>query len=42
MFGGRTDNAQLPTKLYNHLESKFIEPIFEQHWGSTPVVLYGE
>lgn len=45
-LAGRTDNAQLPPKLLRHLEGKFSGPenevLFEQNFGSTPVVLYGE
>lgn len=46
-FGGRTDNAQIPSHLLNDvLIPKFSgtvnEQIFEQLFGSKHVVLYGE
>ena len=46
MFGGRTDNAQIPTSLLNVLAELFDgtknEQVFEQKFGETPVTLYGE
>lgn len=47
MFGGRTNNAQIPTFLLNDvLYPKFAgtinEQLFEQKFGETPVTLYGE
>lgn len=46
MFGGRTDNAQIPTSLMYALNDKFLgvtnEEMFEQKFGSTPVTFYGE
>lgn len=45
-FGGRTDNASLPAPLVNHLTELFggeaNEQVFEQHFGDTPVTIYGE
>lgn len=45
-FGGRTDNAQIPTTLLYALQDKFMgiknEELFEQKFGATPVTLYGE
>lgn len=45
-FGGRTDNAQIPAKLVDALNDLFggdvNEQVFEQVFGETPVVLYGE
>lgn len=45
-FGGRTDNAQIPPRLLEHLENRFGGPereqLFEQKFGATPAVLYGE
>lgn len=45
-FGGRTDNAQLPPALLDRLNDIFAgetnEVIFEQKFGDTPVMLYGE
>lgn len=41
-FGGRTDNAQIPVKLLDHLLTTFPEELFEQQFGSDHVVLYGE
>jgi hypothetical protein len=46
MFGGRTDNAQIPTSLMYALNDKFLgvtnEEMFEQKFGPTPVTFYGE
>lgn len=46
IFGGRTDNAQMPTPLMYALQNKFSgtvnEQIFEQKFGATPVTFYGE
>ena len=45
-FGGRTDRSQIPTNLLNYLNSVFstneAEQIFEEKFGETPVVLFGE
>lgn len=45
-FAGRTDNAQIPPTLLAHLEATFggedNETLFEQKFGETPAVLYGE
>lgn len=45
-FGGRTDRSQIPTSLLNYLNSVFstneAEQIFEEKFGETPVVLFGE
>ena len=45
-FGGRTDKAQIPAHLVNRLNELFggtnKEEIFEQHFGETPVILFGE
>lgn len=45
-FGGRTDRSQIPTNLLNYLNSAFstneAEQIFEEKFGETPVVLFGE
>ncbi len=45
-FGGRTDKAQIPAHLVNRLNELFggtdKEEIFEQHFGDTPVILFGE
>lgn len=45
-FGGRTDKAQMPAPLVNHLNSVFSTPeaeqIFEEKFGETPVILFGE
>lgn len=45
-FYGRTDNASIPTHLLHRLDELFggeaNEQIFEQHWGNTEVILYGE
>lgn len=46
MFGGRTDNAQLPTDLMYALNDLFLgitnEELFEQKFGASEVTLYGE
>jgi hypothetical protein len=41
-FGGRTDNAQIPAKLVEHLNDTFPEEMFEQAFGDTVLTLYGE
>lgn len=45
-FGGRTDQAQLPSTLVNKLCEIFktdeAEELFEQTFGDTPVTLFGE
>ncbi len=45
-FGGRTDRAQIPVNLLNYLNAVFntseAEQIFEQKFGETPVILFGE
>lgn len=45
-FGGRTENAQIPTPLVNYLNETFggevNEQLFEQKFGETSVTLYGE
>lgn len=41
-FGGRTPNAQIPAKLVTVLNEKFTEEIFEQVFGGTEVLLFGE
>lgn len=41
-FGGRTDNAQMPTKLLDVLTETFTEELLEQVFGPTEVTLYGE
>ena len=45
-FGGRTEKAQIPAKLFTWLYEKFggdeVEQIFEQKFGETEVTLYGE
>lgn len=46
LFGGRTDNAQIPANLYTKLAELFDgtanEQVFEQKFGGDEVVLYGE
>ncbi len=42
MFGGRTDNAQLPTKLLMHLTDTFTKEKLEKCFGDKSVVLFGE
>ncbi|RAN77986.1 hypothetical protein B5P43_18315 [Bacillus sp. SRB_336] len=45
-FGGRTDNASIPAFLVTRLNELFLgtnnEQIFEQVFGETPVVFFGE
>lgn len=45
-FNGRTERAQIPAHLVNYLTSVFktddAEQIFEQKFGETPVILFGE
>ena len=45
-FAGRTDKAQIPQKLLEKLNAVFGSPeaeeLFEQKFGETDVVLYGE
>lgn len=41
-FGGRTDNAQMPTALLAHLQDAFPEELFEQVFKDQEVTLYGE
>jgi hypothetical protein len=45
-FGGRTERAQIPAPLVNYLNSVFgtneAEQIFEEKFGETPVLLFGE
>ncbi len=45
-FNGRTERAQIPSHLVNYLTSVFktdeAEQMFEQKFGETPVILFGE
>jgi hypothetical protein len=45
-FGGRTDSAQIPSHLFNRLIELFSgetnEQMFEQKFGETEVILFGE
>jgi len=41
-FGGRTDNAQLPTPLLNHLSTTFTTELMESVFGRATVTLFGE
>ena len=45
-FGGRTENASIPTFLYNRLRDLFgtneAEQLFEQMFGEKEVILFGE
>jgi hypothetical protein len=40
-FGGRTDNAQIPTKLFAYLQDTFTPALFDEA-GLSNVTLYGE
>lgn len=46
IFGGRTDKAQIPADLVTFLNATFntmeAEEIFEEKFGDTPVLLFGE
>jgi hypothetical protein len=45
-FNGRTERAQIPTHLLNYLMATFktneAEQLFEEKFGETPVILFGE
>lgn len=45
-FGGRTDNAQIPSHLVTYLNATFggndAEELFEQKFGESDVILFGE
>jgi len=41
-FGGRTDNAQLPTFLYKKLQDLFVVEKFESEFPEISICLYGE
>lgn len=41
-YGGRSDNAQISTKLIAALDALFHEELFEQKFNDTAVTLYGE
>jgi len=41
-FGGRTDNAQITTFLYDKLQEIFPVEKFERLYPATPMCLYGE
>ena len=45
-FGGRTERAQIPAHLVNYLNAVFgtseAEQIFEEKFGETEVILFGE
>ena len=45
-FNGRTERAQIPAPLVNYLNATFgtneAEQIFEEKFGETPVILFGE
>jgi hypothetical protein len=46
VFGGRTDNAQIPSHLVTKLNALFmgtrVEQVFEQIFGETNAILFGE
>ena len=41
-FGGRTDNAQMPTFLYDRLGDLFSETMLLDKFGDAEVILFGE
>ena len=42
IFGGKTDNAQIPSILFNNLNIMFTSEMMFNMFGKTPVCLYGE
>lgn len=46
LFGGRTDNAQIPANLMNHLNDHYTFDFMKQHFPEvtkeSPVILFGE
>lgn len=46
VFGGRTENAQIPSHLVTKLNELFMgtrmEQVFEQVFGETPAIIFGE
>ena len=41
-LGGKTDNAQIPVRLYDRLNSIFTEKKFMELYADQPMILYGE
>ena len=41
-FGGKTDNAQIPSSLYNKLQETFTVEKFKKLYSDTPMCLCGE
>ena len=41
-FGGKTDNAQIPSSLFNKLQEMFTIEKFNRFYSDTPMCLYGE
>ena len=41
-FGGKTDNAQIPSSLYNKLQEIFTIEKFKRLYSDAPMCLYGE
>ena len=45
-FGGRTERAEIPAHLVNYLNDTFgtseVEQVFEEKFGETEVILFGE
>ena len=41
-FGGKTDNAQIPSSIYNRLQETFTNEKFKRLYSDTPMCLYGE
>lgn len=42
LFGGRTDNAQIPAHLYEFLQTTFSSSIMNEVFGDADVILFGE
>ena len=41
-FGGRTDNAQIPTNLFEYLQNTFTNDVMKMTFGDDDVILFGE
>jgi len=41
-YGGRTDNAMIPTRLIEFFQDKFEIELFKKNYPTTSMILYGE
>lgn len=41
-FGGKTDNAQIPSQLYSYLSGNFTTDIMDSNFSGRDICLYGE